>query len=141
MTTMTRSTAEFRDVRHHPVTTALLIVLSWIGAAVMVATAHTRVDRLSAAGGAVAVVASICAMAYVYMRLLARQADGTHALGVGVAWLALAIVTEMVVATRVGHGWYGLLGSPEHPLLRSCFLFAWIFAPALFARRPEKPAT
>ncbi|MGZ5473648.1 MAG: hypothetical protein ACXW28_03160 [Thermoanaerobaculia bacterium] len=140
MTTMTRSTVQFRDVRHHPITTALLIALTWIGAAVLVATAHTRVDRLSAAGGAVAVVASICAMAYVYMRLFARQADGSHALGVGVAWLALAIVTEMVVATQVGHGWYALLGSPEHPLLRSCFLFVWIFAPALFTRFDGDPS-
>jgi len=61
----------------------------------------------------------------------------THALGVGIAWLVLSMVVEMVVATCLGHGCSSLLGSPARPLLRNVFLFAWIFAPAVFARGDE----
>ena len=48
--------------------------------------------------------------------------------------LILTVMTEIVVTTRIGHGWYALLGTPQWPLLRNIFLFVWIFAPALFAR-------
>jgi hypothetical protein len=89
---------------------------------------------MSTPGSAAAVIGSILVMAYVYMRLWTRRADMSHALAVGIAWLALAIVAEVVVTSRLGHGWFALLGSPAHPLLRSVFLFAWVFAPALFAR-------
>lgn len=134
MTSSIRSTTRFEEVRHHPVTTAFLVVLSWIGAATLVAVAHMRVDRLSAPGGALAVIASIVAAAYVYMRFCAPQATMSHALGVGIAWLMMAIGTEIAFATRLSHPWYEILGSPTHPLLRTVFLFVWIFSPALFVR-------
>ena len=56
-------------------------------------------------------------------------------MGVGIAWLILAIVAEIAISSRLGHGWYALIGTPDHPLLRNLFLFVWVFAPALFARR------
>jgi hypothetical protein len=115
-------------------TRSLTVVLAWLAAALLVAVAHARLDRLSMPGSAAAVIGSILVMAYVYMRVWTRHADMTHALAVGIAWLALAIAAEVVVTSRLGHGWFALLGSPAHPLLRSVFLFVWVFAPALFAR-------
>jgi hypothetical protein len=67
------------------------------------------------------------------MRLGAPEGTIDHALGVGIAWLVMAIFTEVVVAAVVGHGWYLVLGSPARPALRNLFLFVWIFGPAVFA--------
>lgn len=135
MTTMAHPATTFADVRHHPVTTAVLVSLFWIAAAVLVATCHAELDALSPSGGAVATIAAIVGVAYAYTRLCARQAGISHALGVGIAWLALAIISEITISSRIGHGWYSLIGTPDHPLLRNLFLFVWIFSPALFARR------
>lgn len=114
---------------------AVLVFVFWLAAAVLVATAHAQLDTRSTTGGAVAAIASIVGTAYAYTRLCARSAEMPHALGVGIAWLVLTIVAELFVTARLGRGWYGVLGSPDHPLLRNVDLFVWIFAPALFARR------
>jgi hypothetical protein len=127
--------ATFADVRHHPVTTAVLVSLFWGAAAVLVATCHARLDARSPAGGTFAAIAAIAGAAYAYTRLCARHAGISHALGVGIAWLALAIAAEIMVSSRIGHGWYSLIGTPDRPLLRNVLLFVWIFAPALFACR------
>lgn len=116
-------------------TTAVLVFLFWLAAAILVATCHVALGRLSPSGCAVAVIVSIVGMAYAYTRFCARCAGISHALGVGIAWLVLAIVTEIAITSRIGHGWYSLIGTPNRPLLRNLFLFVWIFAPALFARR------
>jgi hypothetical protein len=134
MATMTRSIS-FATTRHHQFTTALLVLVFWIAASTLVATVHILLDVRSVPGSAVATIASIVAIAYAYMHLSARRRDVSHALGVGIAWLLLAIATEMLVTARIGHGWYALLGAPSHPLLRNLFLFVWIFAPAFFAQR------
>lgn len=133
MLTMAHPATTFADVRHHPLVTAVLVSLFWIAAGTLVATCHVEIDPRSPSGGAAATIASIIVVAYAYTRLCARHAGISHALGVGSAWLVLAIVAELVIASRVGHGWYLLLGSPSRPLLRNIFLFVWIFAPALFA--------
>ena len=133
MTTMAHPAATFADVRHHPVTTAALVSLFWIAAAVLVATCHTELDALSPSGGAVAAIAAIVGVAYGYTRLCARRAGVSHALGVGIAWLALAVITEIAISSRIGHGWYALIGTPDRPLLRNVLLFVWIFSPALFS--------
>ena len=137
MTTLPRTRTHPAASSPRTLTTAVLVAVTWIGGAVLVAAAHTWLDNLSVSGGAVATSASIAAIAFVYMRVCAPQATISHALGVGIAWLSLAIVTEMVVVTQTGAPWYGLLGSPERPLLRNCFLFVWIFAPAFFARNAD----
>jgi hypothetical protein len=79
------------------------------------------------------------ATAYAYTRFAAREAGASHALYVGVAWLTLSIAAEVAMAVRTGHGWFTLLGSPDRPLLRHILLFAWIFAPVMFARREDEP--
>jgi hypothetical protein len=138
MTAMTHPAVSFSEARHHPLTRAILIVLFWAAGAIVVATVHIELDPLSATGGAVATIAAIVVAAFCYTRFCARQAGISHALGVGIVWLVLAIVTEMTLTSRLGHEWYDLIGSPDHPLLRNVFLFLWIFAPALFARGEDK---
>jgi len=139
MTTMTHRAVPFADSQHSPVLTAVLVLSFWLGAAALVGTAHVELDPLSIAGGAVATLASIFVAAYCYTRFCARHAGITHALSVGIAWLVLAIVAEMAMSSRLGHGWYALLGAPDHPLLRNLFLFVWVFAPAFFAHRQARP--
>jgi hypothetical protein len=121
-------------------TRSLTLVATWLGAALLVTIAHAWLDRLSLPGGTAAVIASIAIAAWIYMHFCAPRAGVTHALGAGIVWLVLAIIVEIAVSARIGHGWYGLLGSPGHPLLRSLFLFVWIFAPAVFARGAEETA-
>lgn len=135
MTTLTHAPVPFADVRHHPLTTAGLVLLFWLVAAMLAAACHRMLDARSLSGSAVATIFAVAGVAYAYTRLCARCAGIAHALGVGIAWLVLAIAAELAITSRTGHGWYALLGTPAHPLLRNVFLFLWVFAPALFAGR------
>jgi hypothetical protein len=118
------------------------VLLFWLAAAILVVAAHIALDLRSTAASAAATIGALVLTAYCYARFVAREAGITHALGVGIAWLVLSIIVEILLTTRVGHGWFYLLGSPEQPLLRNIYLFVWIFAPALFARRePERRNT
>lgn len=138
MTAMTHAIERFADGAHHPTLTAVLVVGFWGVAAVLVATAHLELELfLPPAGSAMAATGAVFAAAYGYSHFAARQAGVSHALGVGAAWLLLSIITEMVVTSRLGHGWFALLGTPARPLLRNLSLFVWIFAPAFFARTEE----
>jgi hypothetical protein len=112
-----------------------VVLLFWTIAAALVAACHFGIETRWPAAGAAGAIVSVAAAAYAYMRLHARDRGTSHALGVGVAWLGLAIVAEVTISMRLGHGWYALLGSPAHPLLRNAFLFVWVFAPAAFASR------
>ncbi|HEV7923294.1 MAG TPA: hypothetical protein VGR02_21130 [Thermoanaerobaculia bacterium] len=114
------------DVRRHTMATALRVFLFWAAAAGIVVTCRTN---------SVAAIAAIVGAAFVYTHVCAKQAGVAHALGVGIAWLVMAIVAEIVISGWLGRGWYALIGSPERPLLRNVFLFVWVFAPALFAQR------
>jgi len=105
-------------------TRCALAVAFWIAAAIVIVAVHREACTL------IAVVAA----AYLYTRLCSAEGGVSHALGVGIAWLTLTVVTELIVARVSGHGWYTLLGRPDHPLMRNVTLFAWIFAPAVFAR-------
>jgi len=134
MTSMTRSDTPLAESRHHAITTAALVVLFWAIAAVLVATAHLRIDRLSTWGGAAVEIGALIVVAFCYMRFVARSATVDHALLVGIIWLLMTIVAELVIASRMHHGWFALLGSPAKPVLRNVFLFVWIFAPSVFAR-------
>ena len=111
----------------------MAVLLFWLAAAVLVGAAHILLDPLSVSAGTVATLAALLGAAYGYMRFGARNRGVSQALGAGIVWLTLAIVTELLVTMRAGHGWYALLGDPARPLLRNIFLFAWVFAPALFA--------
>jgi hypothetical protein len=134
MTVMTQPIPRFAWHPHPAPATAALVVIFWLAAAVLVSAAHAALDPRSTAGSATATLTAILLAAFCYTRLVARQSGITHALGVGIAWLVLSIVTELALTAHAGHGWVLLLGSPDHPLLRNISLFAWIFAPALFAR-------
>ena len=131
---MTQQATSVADRRHPFATTAVLVTLFWSIAAIGVGFVHAEIDPLSASGGAVASIAIVVIGAYSYTRFCARCAGVSHALGVGIAWLVFGIVTEIAVTMRLGHAWYGVLGTPDRPLLRNIFLFVWIFAPAIFSR-------
>jgi len=135
MTTMTHPATSFADSRHHPLTTAVLVGLFWLAAAALAGTAHENIDSLSVWGGSAAAIAAVFVCAYCYTRFCARYAGITHALGVGITWLVLAIATEIAMTAHLGRSWYDLIGTPDRPLLRNVFLFVWVFAPAFFAHR------
>ena len=130
-------TPAFADTHHRPATTAVLVTLFWIAAASVVTTAQTRLMPISPLAATAVTIGAIVLAAWSYTRLCARHSGVSHALGVGIAWFALAILAELVAASRLGHAWYGVLGSPDRPLLRTIFFFVWIFAPAMFAHRGE----
>lgn len=114
---------------------ACCVTLFWtIGAALVIAV-HVAIEPWSAKAAAATTIGALIATAYGYSRLAAADASVTHALGVGIVWLVLSIATELVLAARLRHGWFSLLGPPDHPLFRNVMLFVWIFAPAIFARQ------
>jgi uncharacterized membrane protein len=124
--------------RPSPFTTPLLVTMFWAAAAVLVVLTHRQLERMSPAVHGLAIVALIVLAAFGYMRVGGgREATVHQALGVGITWLTLCIVLEIVVTAKNGHPWFSVLGSPDHPVLRTAALFAWVFSPALFARRNE----
>ena len=129
--------AAFALRHHNPVTTGALVFAFWLGAALLIVTAHRTIEPLSPAACTVTTIAILITASYGYTRVAAQQAGITHALGVGIAWLVLSIAAEMLLSPEVHHGWFYLLGSPTRPLIRNIDLFLWIFAPALFARGEE----
>ena len=88
--------------RRGAVTTAC-VVLFWMVAAVLVHSIPRGVT--SPLGGGAATIAVLVATAFAYMRLTARDAGVTHALGVGVAWLVLSMSVEIGMARYLGHPW------------------------------------
>jgi hypothetical protein len=117
--------------------TPILVVLFWAIAASLVMLMHLLLDPLSALAGAAAALAVLLLAALGYTRAVTPPPSVGHTLAVGAVWLTLGVVTEMAVTALIGHAWYEVLGSPARPLLRTVFLFAWIFTPALFARRDD----
>ncbi|SRR5712691_7654055 len=121
-------------LRRHTIINIAVTSLFWAGAASIV----ILTDRIVAAGSpavsTVLKVAAIVVAAFVYMRLVVRQATLDHALFSGVVWLFLAIASEIGMTMLFHHGWYILLGSPASAL-RNVMMFAWVIAPALFARK------
>ena len=110
------------------------VVLFWAAAALLVIAADRTISPISAGGGAAVKVCAMLAIALAYMRLVEPEASLDHALFVGVTWLVLAIVGEIVMTAHSGRGWFELLGSPQSAL-RNVVMLAWVAAPALFARR------
>jgi hypothetical protein len=138
MSDMTHPVRRIGETGHRQATTAGLVVAVWTAAAAAVTAAQTKLHVVSPAGATIATIAAIVLAAWCYTRFCARPAGISHALGVGITWLALGIVTELLMATRAGHGWYGVLGSPNRPLLRNLIFFVWIFSPAVFAHRDNQ---
>lgn len=123
------------DTTRDSITAPLEVLALWLAAASAVAVVHLQLDARWPRTGALATSAAILFAAWCYRRFCCRQGGSPHALGVGIAWLVLTIVAELAVTASLGHGWYALLGSPAHPLLRNINLFLWIFAPSFFAHR------
>ena len=115
--------------------TTTLVFLFWSLAAFLVIALHRIVPTPPVAGAALQALA-IVAAAFVYMKFATSEGTIDHALFVGTAWLVLSIVAELVIAARIGHGWFEIIGSPASSL-RNVLMFAWILAPALFATKAE----
>ena len=110
------------------------VLLYWAMAAVLVIWTDRTISEPPVAIGVKTL--AIILVAFAYMRLTARKATLDHALFVGVTWLLLTIIAELVVTRHFGRSWFELLGSPTSAL-RNILMFAWIGAPALFARHYE----
>jgi hypothetical protein len=79
-------------------------------------------------------IAVIIAVGGIYARTVRRMPSG-FVLATGIAWLLFSIAADVI--TGIGSaGAYQLLGDPSviSPPLRDATLFAWLAAPALFAR-------
>jgi len=134
----TEPIALFASRRHHLATTAVLVTAFWVAGSILVIGAERAIEPWSRRGGAAAAVAAIVLTAFAYTRRVASEAGVSHALGVGIAWLALSVFAQVAFDALAVDPWLTLLGSPDRPLLRHALLFAWIFAPAVFARRDAR---
>ena len=112
---------------------AICIVVSWVIAAGLVLAANYFLEPVSPALDAVIKLAVLITVGFGYMRIM-RESTIEHALLVGSSWLALAVVVEVFEASTTGRGWFDLIGSPSHPVIRTVLLIAWVAAPALFVR-------
>jgi len=120
-------------LRHHATVTVTMLAVFWAAAAAMVILTDGIVGSGAPLVSTLLKVAAIVASAFVYMRWAAQEATLDHALFGGVVWLLLAIATEIGMTMLFHRGWYALLGSPASAL-RNVVMFAWVIAPALFAR-------
>ncbi|HEV2722795.1 MAG TPA: hypothetical protein VG323_22410 [Thermoanaerobaculia bacterium] len=112
---------------------ALFVVFFWAVAAALVLAANAWIEPVSPGLDGFVKICVLLVVAFAYMRAM-RAATLEHALLVGAAWLVLAVVVEVVEASRIGHGWFDLVGTPAHPVIRAILLIAWVGAPALFVR-------
>ncbi|MEO8035700.1 MAG: hypothetical protein ABI837_14790 [Acidobacteriota bacterium] len=124
----------FSHRKHHVATWVTLVVLFWAVAAALVMGVQEKIGPVSPIASVAVKVAVIVLAALAYIELTAHDATVDHAIVVGMAWLLLALMTEIGEATRLGHGWYELLGTPAHSVSRHIVIFTWLVAPALFAR-------
>jgi hypothetical protein len=135
MTTMTRAdVASHAPTALHPFTRTASAVAVWILASIVVVMAHRTFDPISAAAGVTVKTLTIVVAGFAYARLAYRRTTFDQALAIGVAWLVLGIMTEIVMTAQTHHAWFLLLGSPAKPFLRDVIMFAWVAAPAIFAR-------
>lgn len=112
---------------------ALCIVVAWIVAAALVLASNYWLEPVSPPLDGIVKVAVLLIVGFGYMRIM-HETTLEHALLVGSAWLALAVIVEVVEASTTGRGWFDLLGSPAHPVIRTVLLIAWVAAPTLFVR-------
>jgi uncharacterized membrane protein YfcA len=122
-------------LRNHGTTTIATALIFWVAAALLIVMVHGFFEPISPAASVVVKILVILTISFAYMRLSRREVTIEEALFVGVGWAVLAMITEVAASTRLGRGWFDLIGSPAHDALRIVLLFAWIAAPALFARR------
>jgi hypothetical protein len=110
-----------------------MAILSWAVAALLVIAVHRQLDDVAPLTASAAKIVAIVVIGFAYVKVTGATID--NALFAGVAWIALAIGTEMAMTARLGHAWFALVGSPGAPALRYVVMFFWIAGPALFAWR------
>ena len=117
---------------------AVSVAIAWTGAALGVYAVEFGARGLFAGVSrpvvALAKVAVILIAGAVYARS-ARGAPSGFVLASGIAWLAFSIAADVI--TGIGSaGEYQLLGDPRviSAILRDATIFAWLGAPAFFAR-------
>jgi hypothetical protein len=120
--------------KQHLATRIAFMAICWAIAAIVVMTVQEHFGTVSAAVCVGLKSAVIIFAAMVYMKLVEPHASLDHAILVGMIWLVLAMFFEIGEASRLGRGWYELLGPPSQPVPRDIVLFVWLAAPALFAR-------
>ncbi len=121
-------------LRRHATVTVAMLFLFWAIAVILVVATDRIVAPISLTMSVSLKVVAIIVTAYAYMRLAARNTSFDSALFGGAAWAILTIITELIATTNAGHGWFALMGSPQHGAQRELLLLAWIAAPALLAR-------
>lgn len=134
MTSTTQQiSTRFAARRHHIATTAALIVAFWMVAAALVAWINGFFARPDA-GCVVTRLLAILVVAWLYVRLTARDASVEHTVIVGISWVLLGVTTEMAMTETLGHPWFRLLGAPHPSFAHNLTIIAWLAAPTLFAR-------
>jgi hypothetical protein len=113
---------------------AASMFLFWMVAAILVVTMPAALGLTAPVAVVVVKIAIVVAVAGAYVTVSRHPASIEGALIAGAAWLLLDVIAELVVGARTGRSWFELIGSPAAPVLRTCLLFAWVTAPALFVR-------
>ena len=117
---------------------AVSVVIGWTGAALGVYVvewaAHGPLAGISRSVVALAKIAMILIAGAVYARS-ARGVPSGFVLTTGIAWLAFSIAADVITGIGSVRA-YQLLGDPRviSATLRDATIFAWLGAPALFAR-------
>ena len=106
----------------------------WVITAGTVAAAHRFIEPRSPVACLALSLLAITTMAFAYMRLAAHDATIEQAIFVGLGWVTLALLAEVIDVSSFTPT-YPLFGSPAHETFRDLMVIAWIAAPALFARR------
>jgi hypothetical protein len=119
---------------HHYALRIVYVVLFWMVAAIMVGAADARLTALYPSLSVLVKTGAILLAALAYVKLTAKTATVEQALLVGVCWVLLSITGELISAAIAHHASYQLIGSPVDPIRRYAVMFAWLGAPALYAR-------
>lgn len=122
----------------HRFTPAVSAAVAWTSAALGVYTvelgARGTFAGVSRPMVALAKIAVVLVVGFIYARS-ARGAPSGFVAATGIAWLAFSIAADVITGIGSVHA-YQLLGDPRavSEILRDATIFAWLGAPALFAR-------
>src|SRR6266498_2491443 len=89
----------FAQRKHNGATRAMLVIIFWCIAAVLVTIVHQRTDATSPVASVTGKVVVIVLIGAAYIRLTAARTTLDHALFVGTAWVLFGIATEITITT------------------------------------------
>jgi hypothetical protein len=124
-------------VRRNLAVTAVLVLLFWAIAALLVIAAHVLIEPISAKGAVAAKVLAIFVAAFAFIRVAAPSTTIDQAMLIGVAWLLLDIAVHLVSTRYFGWRWIAWIGVPGASIPHDLFLLSWVVAPTVFARRAQ----